>query len=206
MATPAQIAANQANAQLSTGPSTPEGKARVSRNALRHGLTAKHLVVREDEQAEFDALESALAAEIHPQGALETLTFHELLHAAWNLARFRRIEAEVSCGSPMDLYDPDTSRVLDRLARYQTRAQRAYYKAMDQLRILQTNRALRASILEQQNAKEAPALADIRKLTKQTRSGIAARPHISPTHGIEPAGVLEDPALPMQVLPLLPIS
>ena len=35
MATPAQIAANQANAQLSTGPSTAEGKARVSHSASR---------------------------------------------------------------------------------------------------------------------------------------------------------------------------
>ena len=33
MATAAQIQANRANAQNSTGPRTPEGKARVSQNA-----------------------------------------------------------------------------------------------------------------------------------------------------------------------------
>ncbi len=36
-ASPAQLAANRANAQHSTGPRTPEGKAASARNALSHG-------------------------------------------------------------------------------------------------------------------------------------------------------------------------
>src|SRR5207245_743754 len=91
MASAAQLTANQANARRSTGPVTSEGKARVSQNALRHGLTARHLVIRPDEQEDFDQLQSELLAELDPQGATEALTFHELLHAAWNLRRFRRI-------------------------------------------------------------------------------------------------------------------
>ena len=38
--TPASLAANRANAQKSTGPRTPEGKARVALDALRHGAHA----------------------------------------------------------------------------------------------------------------------------------------------------------------------
>ncbi len=40
MATSAQIAANQRNAQKSTGPKTEKGKARSRENALKHGLRA----------------------------------------------------------------------------------------------------------------------------------------------------------------------
>src|ERR1700728_3187477 len=41
MATPAQVAANQANSQKSTGPTSPEGQARSSRNSFQHGLYSK---------------------------------------------------------------------------------------------------------------------------------------------------------------------
>ena len=40
-ASPARLAANQANSQLSTGPRTPEGKAKVSLNAVKTALTGQ---------------------------------------------------------------------------------------------------------------------------------------------------------------------
>ena len=174
MASPAQIAANQANAQLSTGPRTLEGKSRVARNATRHGLTARHLVIREEDQEEFTALETSLAQELDPQGALETLTFQELLHAAWNLQRFSRIECEVSTGTAEDFTNPQITTVLDRLSRYQSRTQRAFYKAQAELRILQTNRALRLRKLTEDEESQVPAIVAINDLTKQTHSEVQA--------------------------------
>jgi hypothetical protein len=174
MASAAQITANQSNAQHSTGPNTDEGKARVSQNALRHGLTARHLVIRDDEHEEFAALQNALSEELAPQGAMEAIVFQELLHAAWNLQRFRRIEAEVSRGAIEDFSDPDTTTVLDRLTRYQARALRARQKALQELRVLQTNRALRAVKLTGPEAAEVPAIASINDLTKQTHSEVTA--------------------------------
>jgi hypothetical protein len=174
MATAAQLTANRANAQLSTGPATPEGKARVSKNALRHGLTARHLVIRDDEREEFAALQDSLSGELAPQGALEALAFNELLHAAWNLHRFRRIEAECSSGTPDDFTDPQTIAVLDRLGRYQARAQRACSRALQELRALQTNRALREVKLDEEGAAELPALAEVNDLTKQSQSDVTA--------------------------------
>jgi hypothetical protein len=174
MATAAQITANRANAAHSTGPVTSDGKARVAQNALKHGLTSQHLVIRIDERDEFAALRDGLSAELAPQGAVEAITFQELLHAAWNLHRFRRIEAETCSGTPEDLTRPETAALLDRLTRYQARAQRAYYRALAELRTLQTNRALRAFKIDPDDLPEVPAIADINELTKQTHSEVQA--------------------------------
>src|ERR1051326_809631 len=177
MASPAQTIANQANAQSSTGPRSAAGKARVGQNATRHGLTARHLVIREDEREEFEALHDSLLAELDPQGAVETITFHELLHAAWNLERFRRLEVELSGAGDAGAFSADrpTSAALDRLGRYQARTQRAYYTALRELRTLQTNRALRLVKLDEETDAEVPAITDINELTKQTQSEVTAQ-------------------------------
>jgi hypothetical protein len=51
MATPSQFAANARNAKKPTGPKTPEGKAKSSKNALKHGLRSEEIVLR---SLEFD--------------------------------------------------------------------------------------------------------------------------------------------------------
>jgi len=89
MTSPARAAANAANAQLSTGPTTAEGKARSTRNAVKHGLTSKQLVIAPGEEEEFAELHDSLYEQLAPEGALEVGLFNMLVHAAWNLQRFR---------------------------------------------------------------------------------------------------------------------
>ena len=161
MATPAQVIANQQNAQSSTGPRTSEGKARVAQNAIKHGLTSRHLIIRPDEQEEFDDLQTSLYVELDPQGAIETVTFHDLVHAAWNLHRLRRMEAEC------DLAD---FAAYDRISRYQARTQRAYYKALKELRVLQTNRVLRRTDLSGDEREVIPAIVCVGDLHKQSQT------------------------------------
>jgi hypothetical protein len=52
MATQAQIDANRQNAQLSTGPTTPEGKAASSKNSNKHGLSGKTILVGDEHRDE----------------------------------------------------------------------------------------------------------------------------------------------------------
>src|SRR5262245_25767759 len=109
MATSAQVIANQQNALLSTGPVSAAGKARSSRNALRHGLSAQHVVVRDDQQEEFACLRDALLAEIDPQGAVEMSLFQQFLHASWRIECCHRLEEETWNGTAEELNNPQTA-------------------------------------------------------------------------------------------------
>jgi hypothetical protein len=87
MASERQNEANRRNAQLSTGPCTADGRARVASNALKHGLTAKQVVLPGEDPAEFDEFRSDLIAGLAPQGALEEIFAEKIVADAW---RFRR--------------------------------------------------------------------------------------------------------------------
>jgi hypothetical protein len=170
MATAAQAAANAANARLSTGPRTEQGKARSSQNARKHGLTARELVVLPADREEFETLRNDLLAEIVPIGVVEVLTFNQLLHAAWNLRRIRRLEADLAAGGADPLTDESSARTLDRLSLYAARAERAYYRAIRELRTLQTERASRAVTLTPQERALVPPLVSVRQATKRSQT------------------------------------
>src|SRR4051794_37441942 len=73
MSSSAQITANQANAQHSTGPKTAEGIARSSINNFRHGLTGAFTVLAWEKQEQFDQLLESLRGEHTPSTPTETL-------------------------------------------------------------------------------------------------------------------------------------
>ena len=66
-ATEAQILANRRNAQLSSGPKTPEGKLASRGNAVTHGLTAR-TVFPQREAAEVERRAEAFVQELRPSG------------------------------------------------------------------------------------------------------------------------------------------
>jgi hypothetical protein len=95
MSTDRQIAANKKNARKSTGPRTPTGKARVSSNALKHGLTGKDIVLPDESAVEFESYRKDLLASLTPQGDLEFMLADKFVADAWRLRRVPKLEAAI---------------------------------------------------------------------------------------------------------------
>jgi hypothetical protein len=90
----AQLAANRLNAQHSTGPRTPEGKARVAQNAIKHGLFSREhwvgaALIGED-AGEFDVLLGEMLEDCDPQDRCERDLVHRIAALTWRLARVHR--------------------------------------------------------------------------------------------------------------------
>ena len=173
MSTARQIA-NAANAQLSTGPRTEEGKRQSSQNARTHSLTAQHPVIPDDDRAAFDQLRAQLHAETNPQGAIQQIIFEELVHSARNLQRVRAMEAQLNASAPdalltdAPLTDDGPAAKLDRLARHHTRIERAFFRSLRELKALQTDAALSLT-LPAYFMTIAPPLASRTQIAKRTQ-------------------------------------
>ncbi len=95
MATETQIEANRANAQKSTGPRTPEGKAVVAQNALKHGLRARAAVLQGEDWEEYTCFRATLLAELYPDGMQELEVATRIVDLTWRLRRAGRYQDAV---------------------------------------------------------------------------------------------------------------
>jgi hypothetical protein len=137
MATVLQIEANRRNAQKSTGPRTPEGKAAVSMNALRHGLRARTIVLPGEDREEFHQLCDDLEAEWNPQSRTEQFYVEQMAVSQWKLTRMEVGEVGVF----QENAAPKTQLpLLDRLWQAQCRMERSYARAQHELERLQNSR------------------------------------------------------------------
>ncbi len=91
----AQLTANQANAQLSTGPLTEAGKAISSKNALKHGLTGKTVLLPTDDPAEYNRLLAVYTQRLAPATDEERALVQALLDSTWRLTRLKTLEAGI---------------------------------------------------------------------------------------------------------------
>ena len=66
-----RAAINRRNAQKSTGPRTPEGKSRSRFNALKHGMTAKTLVLPGEDADVLQQRIEAWTSDLQPQNEVE---------------------------------------------------------------------------------------------------------------------------------------
>jgi hypothetical protein len=158
-ASAAQIAANQKNAQLSTGPKTVEGKEQSRANAYKHGLTGSGTVLPEREAIEVERRTQVYASELKPttEIALALVRRVALLSVRMDRSvevenlrltyRVRQAEAEFV---PPEGCDPatadrlrfeagklalaDPSREAKLAHQYENAAERGFYRALKELR------------------------------------------------------------------------
>jgi hypothetical protein len=139
------------NGALSNGPVTPEGKARSSRNATKHGMNSKDVVLPGESQEEFDALLGSYVQHHLPAGDIERSLVFEMAAARWRLRRLFSMETAVFeqemtrvANDTENPVEPDhvMAVAFDRLAhgkglsnihRYETRLHKAYNQAQQEL-------------------------------------------------------------------------
>src|ERR1051325_2862851 len=95
MSTEAQINANRLNAQKSTGPKSPEGKAASSLNALKSGIDAWSHIIPGEAPAELEALTAEFLLHYRPAGPTELSLVDTLISTEWIQRRLRCIEAQL---------------------------------------------------------------------------------------------------------------
>ena len=92
MATEKQLRANRENAKRSTGPKTPPGIRRSSRNALKLGLFAKSSLLPSEDPKVLAAFARGIYADWNPVGTTERTLVEMLVSALWRSRRLQSVE------------------------------------------------------------------------------------------------------------------
>ena len=155
----ARLLANRANAQLSTGPRTSEGKSISSLDAVKTGLTGRTVVLPTDDAAIYQRHILDYESEYQPEGLRERELVQSLADTAWRLQRIPRLEAALYAQGYLDFenafedHHPDLRRGMIELQAHlkyekqlrnlqlqENRLHRRYEKEMAELRNLQKER------------------------------------------------------------------
>jgi hypothetical protein len=157
VATDQQTAANRLNAQKSTGPKTPEGRAAVRLNGVKHGLTAETIVLKGESEADFTGMLESFEAEHAPTTPTEEALVVQLALANWRLRRLYHQEAGfytyqikslADIGKDLKLDDAGQmaraagwgEKTLDLFNRQEGRLERTFYRALHELQRLRKER------------------------------------------------------------------
>ena len=92
MPSPLQYAANRLNAEKSQGPTSPLGRTRSSMNALRHGLTARFVVLPTEDMAAYQSFSNEIVDSLDAQTPVERQFAQTIADNQWRINRIRSIE------------------------------------------------------------------------------------------------------------------
>ena len=143
---PRAIAA-RTNGAKSKGPKTEEGKARSSRNALKHGLTAINYVGLPGEEAQVEAFTESIFEELKPDGVLQCAIVKRIANCLWQLLKAPAVEDSLVHSTKGEhfpngichygqRYDVQWAHARLALSRYAARIQRDYERSLDHLQKL----------------------------------------------------------------------
>ncbi|UYR06187.1 hypothetical protein NQS38_14950 [Ralstonia pseudosolanacearum] len=104
MTTAKQAIANRRNASKSTGPTTLQGRANASGNAMKHSLLSSRLFLDDENPEEFQFLLGGLHTSLRPNGSLESALVERIAVAIWRQQRLIRAEtAHVELNRRLDI-------------------------------------------------------------------------------------------------------
>jgi len=128
MATKKQIAANRANAQLSTGPTSESGREAVSQNRTTHGLTGKYNPETDAELIEYKDLFKKFTDDFEPCTHTEFEFLNKMVEAL--MRSNRAVKRQDLCVETLDddPDDPHARKDLELYMRYQASHDRAFQR------------------------------------------------------------------------------
>jgi hypothetical protein len=173
----AKLTANRANAQLSTGARTPEGKAISSMNAVKTGLTGRTVLLPSDDAEAYRQHLEAYETEFKPAGLRERELVQSLADIQWRLQRIPGLEMAIYARGRDEFaekFEEQDPAVLS--ARLDLETFIHYQKPLRNLQIQEGR-------LQRQRTKD---MAELRELQEERRQ--AEQPQIAPATMTTPAG------------------
>jgi len=118
MASAAQAAASRLNGALSHGPTSEEGKATSSLNALKTGLTGRTVLLPSEDAALYEAHLTRFRQQYQPVGDQELALVQSLADTEWRIARIPSLEMGIFALARLEFselfpeYDEDSRKIL----------------------------------------------------------------------------------------------
>ena len=157
----AQLAANRQNAQHSTGPKSSTGKAKVSLNAVKTGLTGRTVLLPSDNAHEYAGHVDNYNDEFQPLGLRECELVQSLADLSWRLQRIPSLEMGIYAHGRIEFaddFDDHAATLRPSMIELQT-----FFTYEKQLRNLQLQEARLARRYEKE-------LAELRKLQQDRKA------------------------------------
>jgi hypothetical protein len=162
MPTTLQSETARINGAKSNGPVTPEGKAKSSQNAVKHGACCRNIVLANESPEDYTIMRSGWIHHLKPAGPVELDLVEEIVACRWRLRRIwaaetaaidvEMIRQEESVNHACETIDEASrtafafsglaaaGRTLSTYRRLEASLSRQYQRALDSLRQLQAER------------------------------------------------------------------